>query len=526
VGGSAAPGISVVMPTKNAGARLVRTLEAVQAQETAVPYDLWVVDSGSTDGTVALARQYGARVIEIPPAEYGHGRTRNLAIAACTGQYVALLVQDAIPEGVHWLSALAEALDGHPQAAGAYSCHLPHEGAGFVARQVAGYWHRYAGGRLVQSLGDPEAFAHLPLEQKQLRCTFNNVSSMVRRSVWQRLPFPEVPYAEDLAWGYAVLRAGHTIVYAPESQVRHSHERTAYYELCRACVDRRTVGDLFGEPARVLTVPQARSLLDAWRRITARDGPSADEAQTMADRLASADPTAWDLRGAYAALCGPTLWRTVLGEASPYPAEKRADWTRLAVARYEWAPQQRRLSARPGMHGTLEALRAVRDGARYGDWRNAGRALGALGSLLFHAGTWGDVASLIAVLGRKASRMEGRLERALRPGSKVALTPEEQAALFDVLWDAEEEPLRWAFARGPAEAADPVAVTLLGAREACLALARQALEQGETLDGALYADIRDYTASIAIGGRLGESLRGHPESALEDFLQARLTEVV
>ena len=38
-----------------------------------------VVDSGSRDGSVEIARAHGARVIEIAPAEFGHGRTRNLA---------------------------------------------------------------------------------------------------------------------------------------------------------------------------------------------------------------------------------------------------------------------------------------------------------------------------------------------------------------------------------------------------------------------------------------------------------------
>ncbi len=521
------PGISVVIPTRNAGPVLARTLAAIEAQEAPLPHDLWVIDSGSTDDTVALARQYGAQVIEIRPQEFGHGRARNQGIAACAGEYVALTVQDAVPADRRWLAALYEALERHPRAAGAYSRHLPHDGAGFVARQVAGYWHQHVGGTLEQSLGDPEAFEQLPLGEKQLRCTFNNVSSMVRRSVWRGMPFPEVPYAEDLAWGYTALRAGHTIVYAPDSLVTHSHERTPFYELCRAVVDRRTIGDLFGAPARALTLAQAEDLLGAWQRLTAHDATAAAEAQAEAESLASGRGPAWDPTEAYRALCTPAVWRAVLGDGSPYPAAERSDWQRRAVARYEWAPLNRRLERHPATEGTLAALRAVRRAASSRRWADAGRAIVALAGRSTNPATWADAAALAHVLSRRAQRMDAGLERLLHTTDADPLTQSEHAALFRTLWEeVGAAPLRWAITEGPAEASDPLHASLLAAREATLALVRRAIEDGIPLDALLIADIRDYTASVAIGGRLGEATRGGARGALVDMLNARLSEAV
>ena len=60
------------------------------------------------------------RLLEIDPATFNHGLTRNQAIAAAEGEYVALLTQDAVPLGTDWLQHLVDALESTPGAAGAY----------------------------------------------------------------------------------------------------------------------------------------------------------------------------------------------------------------------------------------------------------------------------------------------------------------------------------------------------------------------------------------------------------------------
>ncbi len=56
-----------------------------------------MIDSGSPDGSVAIARAAGVDVLEIPPAEFGHGRTRNLGAERTRAGIVAFLTQDATP---------------------------------------------------------------------------------------------------------------------------------------------------------------------------------------------------------------------------------------------------------------------------------------------------------------------------------------------------------------------------------------------------------------------------------------------
>ncbi len=114
-------GASVVIPVKDGARHLARVLAAVQAEGDA---EILVIDSGSRDGSVAIARAAGVRVHEIDPAEFGHGRTRNLGAELTSGEAICFLTQDAVPEP-GWLSAHLSALEHDPEIGASYGPHLP-----------------------------------------------------------------------------------------------------------------------------------------------------------------------------------------------------------------------------------------------------------------------------------------------------------------------------------------------------------------------------------------------------------------
>ena len=238
--------VSIVIPTRNAGPAFEDTLRAIAAQDLGEPYEVVVIDSGSTDGTPELARRHGARVMSIDPTEFGHGRTRNAAIATCAGEFVVLTVQDAVPADGRWLSALVGAMDEHPDAAGAYSRCLPRREAGFVERYLATREERTDVGDapIVQRWPSEAHLSAMSPDDLRRCCAFHDGSSILRRAVWERCPLPHVRYAEDLAWSVAVMRRGHSVLYVPASRVRHSHHRSWWYELRRSYVDRRAVLEL------------------------------------------------------------------------------------------------------------------------------------------------------------------------------------------------------------------------------------------------------------------------------------------
>lgn len=87
------PRFSVVIPAYNAGAYLAEALRSVVRQETALPYEIIVVDDGSTDDTSTVAEAFPA-VRLLHQANAGPARARNRGIAAAGTELVFLLDAD------------------------------------------------------------------------------------------------------------------------------------------------------------------------------------------------------------------------------------------------------------------------------------------------------------------------------------------------------------------------------------------------------------------------------------------------
>ncbi len=99
-----AASVTVAIPVRSGGYLFAGVLDALARQS--VEHELLVCDSGSSDDSAALARAHGARVIEIEPARFSHGGTRNLLLREARGEHVALLTQDAEPADGRWLERL------------------------------------------------------------------------------------------------------------------------------------------------------------------------------------------------------------------------------------------------------------------------------------------------------------------------------------------------------------------------------------------------------------------------------------
>ncbi len=451
------PRVMVAIPTKNAGPRFQRTLEAIRAQDLGEPFEMLVIDSGSTDGTLVLCQQYGVRVTRIAPRSFNHGRARNLALTQACGEYVALTVQDAIPANEQWLGSLVAALDRAPDAAGAYARQIPQEGAGFIARQVTGFWHNHQGGRVVQRIEDRAAFERLSALEKQRRCAFDNVSSIVRRSAWERIPFREIAYAEDLAWGYDVLRAGWAVIYEPAAVVYHSHERPWMYQLRRSYIEAKTVGELLSDPPQPLAVRDLAALWRLWREI---DGHirqlTARPLESLEDDLAPWIRRAW----------GVSSLRALLGDDSPLPESERMHLVYTVNRRHE-----------------------ERTGLVCADHNAADRD---------------DTAQSPRLIYR---RLDRRILEVVRGGDDAALLPGDLEFICDALWAAlAEVGATWAILSALASARAPTAHVIGNLLQYVHGFA-EAAQRESALTPALYAEMWHYAAATAFGQRLGAANR-------------------
>jgi len=118
--------VSIIIPTKDGATHLEKVLEMIYAQAHEQPFEVIVIDSGSTDGTLDIVKRYPARLVEIRPEDFGHGKTRNLGAELAEGKYLVFVTQDAIPATNRWLYSLLRNLE-LPEVAGVYGRQVPME---------------------------------------------------------------------------------------------------------------------------------------------------------------------------------------------------------------------------------------------------------------------------------------------------------------------------------------------------------------------------------------------------------------
>lgn len=208
------PLISIVVPTRDGGqafAHLCRHLTFVKVR---YGVDVLVIDSGSRDDTVEHAISADLRVHTIAPADFGHGRTRNLGVQMTSGDVICFLTQDVLPCTQDWPLRFAARLSD-PAIAGVYGRQVPRDATSmemfFVSLNYPAESLRF----------DPRAVRHHP---RPGRVLFSNAFSAVRRDVAERIPFAEdASFSEDQLWAHVALATGYSIGYVSDAEALHAH---------------------------------------------------------------------------------------------------------------------------------------------------------------------------------------------------------------------------------------------------------------------------------------------------------------
>ncbi|MFH0965570.1 MAG: glycosyltransferase family 2 protein [Planctomycetota bacterium] len=236
--------LAIVIPTRNAGRYFEQVLAAVRAQSGVAIRSIVVLDSESTDETLAIAERFGAEIVPVEVAHFNHGLVRGEGVRRTRTDLVVLLTQDALLARTDTLARM--------------SAHFRDERvAGVYVRQVARpedetrlqrRWERQVPQeRRIKVQEAPKGtYEDLSTAERFNLCVFDDVCSMIRRSAFDEHPFREAAFAEDRLWARDVIRAGWNIVYDGTIEVIHSHARGPAERIERIFDNHRAMQRYFG----------------------------------------------------------------------------------------------------------------------------------------------------------------------------------------------------------------------------------------------------------------------------------------
>lgn len=198
---------SLVIRAYNEARHLPRLLEGVR-QQTLRDVEIILVDSGSSDNTVAIAESYGAKIVHIAPQDFTFGRSLNLGIAAASCELVAIASAHVYPVYPDWLERLLEPF-ADSSIGLTYGKQRGAESSKFSEHQIFARWF-------------PETS-----QPRQAHPFCNNANAAIRRSLWQLHPYDEsLTGLEDLAWALWAQNQGWGLAYSAEAEIIHLHNET------------------------------------------------------------------------------------------------------------------------------------------------------------------------------------------------------------------------------------------------------------------------------------------------------------
>jgi rhamnosyltransferase len=226
-----APLVSIVILVKNEIHHLQKSIPIILAQSFQYPFEIIIIDSGSTDGSVQFIKEISCRdksvsLIELPSDEFHHARTRNYGSRLAKGDLAVFLGGDAIPYDSNWLMDLVSpVLEGESQGvAASYGKQVPRKdiGIGNYCRMTFNYDDNYRVKDKYSTLSRKELYF------------FSSVNCCINKNLLTYPYFDEkVPVNEDVTLSYKIINNNLKIVYSPLARVLHSHDYSNYEILCR-----------------------------------------------------------------------------------------------------------------------------------------------------------------------------------------------------------------------------------------------------------------------------------------------------
>ena len=217
--------VSVIIPTWN-GAQWLEAVLSGLTQQTLVPDEIIVVDSGSTDGTLDIVRRHGIRLVEIAQQDFDHGGTRTMAAGLAVGDILVFMTQDAVPADRDALELLVQPFAQDDSIAAAYGRQLPNSDASPFSEHL----------RLFNYPVQSEVRCWADRSQYGFKTIFiSNSFAAYRRDVLAAHGFfpKRLLFGEDTLTVAKLLENGYCVAYVSRARVYHSHNYSILQDVKR-----------------------------------------------------------------------------------------------------------------------------------------------------------------------------------------------------------------------------------------------------------------------------------------------------
>lgn len=201
--------VSVIIRTLNEERYLEELLSSIERQvKTDFDIEVVIVDSGSTDRTLAIARAFDARIAYIDQSEFSFGRSLNLGCEFSKGEYLVFVSGHCVPVESTWLGSLVKPL-------------LSNECQYTYGRQVGRDSTKFSESQLFEK--------YFPVESRVPQAGFfcNNANAAIVRHVWDSYRFDEdLTGCEDMELAKRMIGDGGKLGYVSDAAVYHIHDES------------------------------------------------------------------------------------------------------------------------------------------------------------------------------------------------------------------------------------------------------------------------------------------------------------
>ena len=204
---------SVIIRTLNEEKYLQELINHIKKQKIELDDEIEIilVDSGSTDLTLEIAKKNDLKIVFIKKENFSFGRSLNIGCSASSGELLVFISGHCIPIGSMWLTNLCSSLKDETSD---YN----------YGRQVGVNTSYFSEKQHFKKFFPPNSKTNF---FNGFFC--NNANSAIKKKVWEKYKFNErITALEDMYLAQQIKRSGMKVSYQPEANVKHIHHENFY----------------------------------------------------------------------------------------------------------------------------------------------------------------------------------------------------------------------------------------------------------------------------------------------------------